>query len=136
MKQLICRDQMILSQKATPATPADVSIAQDLSDTLRANLTRCVGMAANMIGRPKCIISIALGDIVLTMINPKIISKSGAYSVEEGCLSLDGTRPTTRYRHIEVSWQDTSFQFHKAAFDDFPAQIIQHEMDHLNGILI
>ena len=132
----ICRDTMILSQKAAPATPADAQVITDLNDTLRAHLEGCVGMAANMIGIPKRIIVIALGSMILTMVNPVILERSGPYEAEEGCLSLSGVRRAKRYRSITVSWQDVGFAPHRMTYDGFAAQIIQHEVDHLEGILI
>ena len=132
----ICRDTILLSQKSVPAEKKDVAIAMDLADTLRANLDRCVGMAANMIGIPKRIIAIAVGPGVFTMLNPVILKKQGKYETEEGCLSLPGQRKTTRYQQIEVEYYDMSFKKHRQTFVDFPAQIIQHEVDHCDGILI
>ena len=132
----ICRDALLLSRKAAPATALDLPVAADLADTLRANSDRCVGMAANMIGVPKRIICVAVGPMVLTMLNPVIVKQSGAYEAEEGCLSLMGVRKTTRYRTIEVRWQDASFQWRQCTYEGFTAQIIQHEMDHLEGVLI
>lgn len=132
----ICRDTMLLSQKAAPATPADAQVITDLIDTLRAHLDGCVGMAANMIGVPKRVIVIALGTMIVPMVNPVILEKSGPYPAEEGCLSLSGVRKTTRFREITVSWQDPQFAPHRASYSGFAAQIIQHEADHLEGILI
>ena len=132
----ICRDTMLLSQKAAPATPADAQVIADLADTLRAHLDGCVGMAANMIGVPKRIIVIALGAMILTMVNPVILDKKDPYPAEEGCLSLAGVRRTKRYQTITVSWQDERFIPHRMTYEGFAAQIIQHEMDHLEGILI
>ena len=118
------------------AAAADLSIAEDLVDTLRANLDRCVGMAANMIGRQKRIIVVANGPIIVTMLNPKILEKSGPYEAEEGCLSLAGSRKTKRYRTIRLSWQDTQLKTHVSILEGFQAQIVQHEIDHCDGILI
>lgn len=132
----INRDVLILSRKSTPATASDLAIANDLVDTLRDNLDRCVGMAANMIGINKRIIAIAIGPMVIPMLNPTITAKSGPYEAEEGCLSLSGLRKTTRYQKIEVTYQDLSLKSHHQAYEDFIAQIIQHEIDHLDGILI
>ncbi|MBE5772726.1 MAG: peptide deformylase [Clostridiales bacterium] len=132
----INRDTLILSRKSTPASLADLNTVTDLCDTLRANLDRCVGMAANMIGVNRRIIAIAIGPMVIPMINPVILSKSGPYETEEGCLSLSGVRKTTRYQVIEVEYQDTSFKKHRQTYEGFAAQIIQHEVDHLEGILI
>ena len=132
----ICKDTMLLARKAEPATALDLPIAMDLADTLRANANRCVGMAANMIGVPKRIICVSVGPMVLTMLNPVIVKKSGAYEAEEGCLSLAGVRKTTRYQTIEVEWQDASFRKMRTRYEGWTAQIIQHEVDHLEGILI
>ena len=132
----INRDTLILSRKSTPASLADLNTVTDLCDTLRANLDRCVGMAANMIGVNRRIIAIAIGPMVIPMLNPVILSKSGSYEAEEGCLSLSGVRKTTRYQVIEVEYQDTSFKKHRQTYEGFAAQIIQHEVDHLEGILI
>lgn len=132
----ICKDTMLLARKAEPATALDLPIAMDLADTLRANAERCVGMAANMIGVPKRIICVSVGPMVLTMLNPVIVKKSGAYEAEEGCLSLVGVRKTTRYQTIEVEWQDASFRKMRTRYEGWTAQIIQHEVDHLEGILI
>ena len=136
MIRLICKDTMLLARKAEPATALDLPIAMDLADTLRANANRCVGMAANMIGVPKRIICVSVGPMVLTMLNPVIVKKSGAYEAEEGCLSLAGVRKTTRYQTIEVEWQDASFRKMRTRYEGWTAQIIQHEVDHLEGILI
>jgi len=132
----INRDTFILSKKSTPASLVDMNTVTDLCDTLRANLDRCVGMAANMIGVNKRIIAIAIGPMVIPMLNPVILSKSGPYETEEGCLSLSGVRKTTRYQVIEVEYQDTSFKKRRQTYEGFAAQIIQHEVDHLEGILI
>ena len=109
---------------------------KDLKDTLAANKDRCVGMAANMIGEKKRIIIVSLGFEDLIMINPVLLSKDGPYTAEEGCLSLDGIRITTRYNNIEVEYVDEDWKKHKEKYSGFTAQIIQHEMDHLEGILI
>ena len=132
----IVRDTFFLSQKAEEATKADLPIAQDLEDTLRANRERCVGMAANMIGYRKNMIIVATGFADNVMINPVITDKSEPYETEEGCLSLPGTRKTTRYKNITVSYQDKKFATHTQNFSGYIAQIIQHECDHLAGILI
>lgn len=132
----ICKDTMLLARKAEPATALDLPIAMDLADTLRANAERCVGMAANMIGVSKRIICVSVGPMVLTMLNPVIVKKSDAYEAEEGCLSLVGVRKTTRYQTIEVEWQDASFRKMRTRYEGWTAQIIQHEVDHLEGILI
>lgn len=132
----ICKDTIILSKKSDPATTADRSVVEDLMDTLTANADRCVGMAANMIGVNRRIITFRIGTINIPMINPVIIKRVGPYETEEGCLSLDGVRKTTRYRSINVEFLDRNFEKQKQTFTDFPAQIIQHEIDHCNGILI
>ncbi len=132
----IVHDPLFLARPSAPATEADLPIANDLIDTLRANLDRCVGMAANMIGERKRIIAMARGPMVVVMLNPKILSKSGEYESEEGCLSLEGVRKTTRYRSIRLSWQDMQMKEHIGTLDGFQAQIVQHELDHCDGILI
>ena len=136
MVKPIVRDMFFLGQKSETATKADAQVAIDLQDTLAAHRAGCVGMAANMIGYKKRTIIVSMGIVDLVMNNPVIISKSGEYEAEEGCLSLEGTRKTTRYKDIEVEYEDTSFKKHKQKFTGFPAQIVQHEMDHLEGIII
>ena len=113
-----------------------ISVINDLVDTLRANIDDCVGMAANMIGIKKRIIVFTVGDIIVPMINPVILNKENIYETEECCLSLTGFRKTTRYETIEVEYLDSSFQKQKQVFKGFVAQIIQHEIDHCNGIII
>ncbi|MBQ9196093.1 MAG: peptide deformylase [Clostridia bacterium] len=132
----IVHDPLFLAQKSEPATEADRQIITDLLDTLRANLDRCVGMAANMIGERKRVIAFCSGPMQMIMINPKITAKSGPYDAEEGCLSLAGMRKTMRYHRITVSYQDQSFRPRTGEFTGFTAQIIQHEIDHCDGILI
>ena len=132
----IMHDPLFLAQKSEPAGEADRQTALDLLDTLRANLDRCVGMAANMIGVRKRIIVFCSGLLQTVMINPQIIRVSGAYETEEGCLSLAGVRKTKRFRQIAVRYQDLSFRQREAVYDGFAAQIIQHEIDHCDGILI
>ena len=132
----IMRDVFFLGQKSEPATAADLAVANDLMDTLRANADRCVGMAANMIGVKKRIIVFDNGGIPVEMFNPEILSREGAYDTKEGCLSLGGTRKTVRYRSVRVKWQNREFRSCEGAFSGFAAQIIQHEIDHLNGIVI
>lgn len=136
MEKPIVRDAFFLNQKSEEATKADLPIAEDLEDTLRANRERCVGMAANMIGYRKKIIIVATGFADIVMINPVITHKSDPYEAEEGCLSLSGTRKTTRYKSITVSYMDKKFAKHTQDFSGYIAQIIQHECDHLAGILI
>lgn len=132
----IVTDTFFLSQKSTDATVADRQVIIDLQDTLRANREVCVGMAANMIGSLKNIIIFSLGPVDMVMVNPKITAKSEPYEIEESCLSLEGVRPTTRYRKISVSYLDANFKKHTGQYQDFLAQVIQHEIDHLNGIII
>lgn len=132
----ICKDTIILSKKSVPATKADMSVVENLLDTLKANADRCVGMAANMIGVNKRIIIFSVGAINIPMINPVIVECTDPYETEEGCLSLNGVRKTTRYRSIKVEFFDRNFEKQKQTFTGFPAQIVQHEMDHCNGILI
>ena len=132
----IVRDIMFLSQKAEAAGIADLGIAQDLQDTLNAHKTECVGMAANMIGYRKKMIIVSLGPVNTVMLNPVITKKSEPFETEEGCLSLSGTRKTTRYRKITLQYQDLSMQKHTQEFSGWTAQIIQHECDHLQGIII
>ena len=132
----IVRDVFFLNQKSEIATKADLPIVQDLEDTLKANRERCVGMAANMIGYRKNIIIIATGLADMVMINPVITDKSEPYDTEEGCLSLPGTRKTVRYNRITVRYMDKKMTEHTQNFSGYIAQIIQHECDHLVGILI
>ncbi len=132
----IVRDTVFLSKKSKPASRRDLSIGQDLLDTLHANSYRCVGLAANMIGELKNIIVVHTDLMDLVMYNAKIIEKSNPYEVEEGCLSLDGQRKTMRYELIRVQYRDASFSNQINDFHGFTAQIIQHELDHCNGILI
>lgn len=136
MIQPIMKDIFFLQQRSVPATQADIQVGQDLQDTLVANSHACVGMAANMIGVKKRIIIVNLSFTNLVMYNPTLISKSNPYQTEEGCLSLEGTRSTTRYRDIEVSFFDASWKKQSLKLTDFQAQIVQHELDHLEGILI
>ena len=136
MVKPIMRDAFFLSQKSEEATKVDLPIAQDLEDTLKANRENCVGMAANMIGQRKRIIIVATGFADMIMINPVITAKSESYETEEGCLSLPGTRKTTRYMNITVDYLDKRFEKHTQTFSGFIAQVIQHECDHLEGILI
>ena len=130
------KDEKFLAQKSVPATKADLAVVEDLIDTLRANLERCVGMAANMIGIKKRIIVFAIGEIIVPMINPVIVKKEKSYVTEESCLSLVGFRETTRYETIEVEYLDKQINKQKGTFTGFVAQIIQHEIDHCNGIII
>ena len=136
MVKQIVRDQFFLQQKSEPATKADMQVVEDLMDTLRANQDRCVGLAANMIGVRKQIIVVAMGPFIFPMINPVITKKSGEYQTQESCLSLDGVRPCTRYKEIEVDYLDQDFKPKHGKYSDFTAQIIQHEIDHFSGVLI
>ncbi len=136
MVRNIVRDIFFLSQKSAPAARSDVSIGKDLIDTLAANSDRCVGMAANMIGEKKRIIIVSLGFAPLVMYDPVILSRSGEYRAMEGCLSLDGEREAVRYEDIEVEYLDSNWKKHKEKYSGFTAQIIQHEMDHLEGKII
>ena len=136
MIKKITRDPMFLAQKSMDATEADKQVITDLLDTLRANLDHCVGMAANMIGVSKNIIVVAAEPFQFAMINPVIAKKTGAFQTEEGCLSLDGVRPCTRYKEIEVDYLDTNFKKQHGKYTGWTAQIIQHEIDHCNGIVI
>lgn len=133
----IITDMFLLGQKSDPASKEDKTAITDLLDTIKANADRCVGMAANMIGVNKTILVALIGKEYVIMINPKITDKSKlTYETEEGCLSLEGTRPTKRYKAITVEYLDKSFKKKKQTFKDFEAQIIQHEMDHFEGIII
>lgn len=133
----ICKDETFLAQKAAPATAADLGVAQDLMETLIAHKDGCVGMAANMIGVRKRIIAFDNMGVYMTMLNPEIIEKSEPYEAEEGCLSfLGGPRKCLRYRKITVKWQTGRFRTVTKAFSGWTAQIIQHEIDHCDGILI
>ena len=136
MVKAIVRDPLFLAQKSVPATEADKQVVQDLLDTLRANLDRCVGMAANMIGVRKNIIVVAMGPFQFAMINPVITKKKEVFQTEEGCLSLDGVRSCTRYKEIEVDYLDQNFKKQHGTYTGWTAQIIQHEIDHCHGIVI
>lgn len=136
MVREICKDQFFLSQKCVPATPGDLPVATDLLDTLQAHQAGCVGMAANMIGVQKRIIVFDCEGTYRLMLNPVIIKKSGSYEAEEGCLSLPGTRKTRRWKSIKVQYQNEQFQTRLQTFTGWTAQIIQHEIDHCEGILI
>ena len=132
----IMRDVFFLNQKSEQATEADKHVIQDLLDTLKANEDGCVGMAANMIGVKKRIIVVSMGFANIPMINPVIVKKSGPYETEEGCLSLLGVRKTTRYKDIEVEFLDAGFKKQRQKYSGWIAQIIQHEVDHCDGIVI
>ena len=132
----IVRDTFFLSQGSEEATKQDLCVGQDLLDTLKANRNRCVGMAANMIGVRKRISVVNMGLLDLVMYNPVIVRKNAPFDAEEGCLSLDGVRKTTRYANIEVEFLDGSWRKQRQKYQGWTAQIIQHEIDHCNGILI
>ncbi len=136
MVREIMRDTNFLAQKSEVATELDKYIVEDLLDTLKANKDRCVGMAANMIGFKKNIIVVAAGPFMFAMINAKITKRKNAFKTEEGCLSLEGVRPCTRYHEIEVEYLDQNFKPQHGKYTDYVAQIIQHELDHVNGIVI
>ena len=137
MVKEVVHDPIFLSLKSEPATPEDLQVARDLLDTLAANKEACVGMAANMIGARKRIIAFDNEGDYMTMFNPEILKMAGPYDTEEGCLSLlGGPRPCKRYQSIKVQWQNEKFQTRIKTFTGWTAQIIQHEMDHCNGILI
>ena len=137
MVRELIHDPIFLGVKSEMATKEDLQITQDLLDTLIANKEACVGMAANMIGVRKRIIVFDNEGTYMTMFNPEIIKKSGSYNTEEGCLSLlGGPRPCKRYKTIKVQWQTSEFQTRIKTFTGWSAQIIQHEVDHCNGILI
>ena len=132
----ICKDETFLAQKAAPATAADLGVAQDLMETLIAHKDGCVGMAANMIGVNKRIIAFENDGEYMVMFNPVIVKQSGAYETDEGCLSLTRTRKTKRHKVIKVQWQNEKFQTRLKTFTGWTAEIIQHEIDHCEGILI
>ena len=132
----ICKDETFLAQKAAPSTAAALGVAQDLMETLIAHKDGCVGMAANMIGVNKRIIAFENDGEYMVMFNPVIVKQSGAYETDEGCLSLTGTRKTKRHKVIKVQWQNEKFQTRLKTFTGWTAEIIQHEIDHCEGILI
>ena len=136
MVREIMKDQFFLSMKSAPATAEDLDVARDLLETLEANAAGCVGMAANMIGVAKRIIAFDNEGTYMVMFNPEIVRQDGPYTAEEGCLSLPGTRSAKRYRSIKVKYQNEAFQTRFKTFSGWTAQIIQHEIDHCNGILI
>ena len=136
MVREIMKDVFFLSQKSTPATPEDLPVAEDLLDTLEANKEGCVGMAANMIGVSKRIIVFDNDGSYAVMFNPEIVKKSDPYETEEGCLSLTGVRKTKRWRSIKVQYQNEKFQTRLKTYTGWTAQIIQHEIDHCDGIVI
>ena len=132
----ICKDEAFMAQKAEPASPDDLAIASDLLETLTYHKAGCVGMAANMIGVNKRIIVFDNDGDYLVMFNPEIVKQSGPYDTEEGCLSLTGIRPVRRWQSIKVRWQNEKFQERLKTFTGWTAQIIQHEIDHCEGIII
>ena len=136
MVRNIVKDINLLNKKAQPATKDDLEIVKDLMDTLKANENNCIGMAANMIGVKKRILVFTIGDLIIPMVNPVILNKENGYETEECCLSLIGFRKTTRYEKIEVEYFDRNFNKQKQIFTGFTAQIIQHEIDHFEGIII
>lgn len=136
MVREICKDKAFLAQKAEAATAEDLSVAQDLLDTLIAHKDGCVGIAANMIGVNKRIIAFDNEGEYMVMFNPGIIKQSDPYEAEEGCLSLTGTRQAKRFQTIKVQWQNEKFQTRLKTFTGWTAEIIQHEIDHCEGIII
>ena len=137
MVRPICRDVLLLSRKSEAAGKEDIQTAIDLADTLRANSSRCVGMAANMIGVLKNIIAVATDNGIVVMLNPVIVGHSKeSYEASEGCLSLSGERTAKRYKSVAVEYRDLNMKKQRGMYTDFTAQIIQHEIDHLSGIII
>lgn len=132
----ICRDEAFLAQKAEAAAAEDIGTARDLLDTLIAHKDGCVGMAANMIGVNKRIIAFDNEGEYIVMLNPMIVKQSGVYEAEEGCLSLTGTRKARRFKSIKVQWQNEKLQTRLKTFTGWTAEIIQHEIDHCEGVLI
>ena len=136
MVREIMRDEAFLAQKAEPAAPEDLPVAQDLLDTLAAHKDSCVGMAANMIGMNKRVIVFDNEGEYMVMFNPEIVKKSGPYQAEEGCLSLSGVRKANRWKSIKVKYKNKKYQIRFKTFTGWTAQIIQHEIDHCEGVLI
>ena len=136
MVRPIMKDPIFLAQPSAPATAEDLPVGQDLLDTLAAHADGCVGMAANMIGVCKRIIAFDNEGAYMVMFNPVIVRQSGPYEAEEGCLSLAGVRKTKRFQTIKVQWQNEKFQTRLKTFTGWTAEIIQHEIDHCEGILI
>ena len=136
MVKPIMRDIFFLNQPSEPAIEADRKTGMDLLDTLKAHEEECVGMAANMIGVKKSVIIVNMGFVDVVMFNPVLVRKESPYETEEGCLSLTGVRKTTRYQMIEVEYLDMNWKKQKLKLDGWTAQICQHELDHLEGILI
>ena len=136
MVRPLMHDPLFLAQRSAPASAEDADTARDLLETLMAHADGCVGMAANMIGVHKCIIAVEAEDGYLVLFNPVILKKSGPYDTEEGCLSLEGVRKTRRWQSIKVQYQTPDMKPRIKTFTGWTAQIIQHEIDHCNGILI
>lgn len=136
MIQPVMKDMLFLSQESESASRKDLPVGRDLQDTLKANREACVGMAANMIGIKKRVIIVNMGEIDVVMFNPVLLKKDTPYEAEEGCLSLEGVRPTTRYQNIEVEYQDMQWKKRRVQLSGWTAQIVQHELDHLEGIII
>lgn len=136
MLRTIVKDPLFLSEKAQVATKEDLWIGKDLQDTLTYHRDRCIGLAANMIGEKKAVIIISMGFVDLVMFNPQIIKQSGVYQTEESCLSLTGSKPTKRFETITVRYLDMNWREKNLTLTGLPAQICQHEMDHLEGKLI
>ena len=136
MIKAIVKDPLFLSQPSVAATQSDLGLGQDLVDTLLAHRETCVGLAANMIGQRKRVIVFMMGQLPLVMFNPELQATARPYETEEGCLSLAGSRPTKRYEEITVRFLDNSWREQTLTLQGFPAQICQHELDHLEGILI
>ena len=136
MVREICKDVLFLARKSDPATPDDLPVAADLLETLEYHKDGCVGMAANMIGVNKRIIAFDNDGEYMVMFNPEILRKTGPYDTEEGCLSLTGVRPVKRWKTIKVKWQNEKFQQRIKNFTGWTAEIIQHEIDHCEGIII
>lgn len=132
----ICKDIFFLSKKAKKASKADIQVGYDLLDTLKAHKESCIGMAANMIGVDKSVIVVSMGFMDIVMFNPKIISKSGQYRAQEGCLSLSGTRDCIRHQRVKVEYYDFDFKKHIEEYSGIIAETIEHEIDHLSGIII
>ena len=136
VKELV-HDPILLARKSVPATKDDLAVAEDLLDTLTAHKETCVGMAANMIGVCKNIIAFDNGGEFMLMLNPELLKGENSYDTEEGCLSLlGGPRKTKRFQKIKVRWQTPELQTRIKTFTGWTAQIIQHEIDHCNGVLI
>ena len=136
MVKAVMKDVFFLGQKSEPATKADLQVGPDLQDPLQANRAGCVGMAANMIGVKKRVIIVNIGLVDVVMFNPVLLSKDTPYETEEGCLSLTGVRKTTRYENIEIEYYDMNWKKQRQKLSGWTAQICQHELDHLEGILI